>query len=279
MKTLLLISIIAAIGIGIVLTAFGLLHYQDLYIQNCEAEGGSMTGILRCTKVWTDFATEEDMLADLYKNKHYEIRITGMKDVYLVGEPYSFSYVLSGYGNPCGQKKVTFPDQNGDTVGVMSSSSCIDSPMTEFVYDAEKETGTKYGNTGIKNPSTYNVAVEFERGIIEPTQGGYTFHVVEMICGGNNTKANAQCFVESYDSCKSAYTTQQFLTEKGGIVSVRAVVESWNDCQLRVYTENSLGEHTQFHGIHSTCENVSINEDLLNFENCNNADYPPILLS
>lgn len=276
MKTLLLVSIITAIGI--VLAVLGLSYYQDLYVQNCEAEGGFMTGFLSCTKIIENFATKEDMLADLYKNKHYEIKITGMKDVYLVGEPYSFSYVLSGYGNPCGQKKIIFPDQNGDTMGVISSSSCIDSPMTEFVYDAEKEMGIKYGNTGIKNPGTYNIGVEFERGIMEPTQGGYTFHVVEQICNENNTKANAQCFVESYNSCKSAYTTQQFPVENDGIVSLVAIVESWNDCQLRVYTENSLGEHTEFNGIRSTCQNVSVKENSLNFEDCNNADYPAILL-
>jgi len=34
---------------------------------------------------------------ELPTTEHYEIEITGMKDVYLVGEPYSFSYILSGY--------------------------------------------------------------------------------------------------------------------------------------------------------------------------------------
>ncbi len=58
MKTLLLVSIIVAIGIGIVLAALGIWHYRDAYIQNCEAEGGSMTGFLRCTVVIEDFATE-----------------------------------------------------------------------------------------------------------------------------------------------------------------------------------------------------------------------------
>ena len=279
MKTTLLVLIIVAIIIGIIFSILGIFHYRDAYVQNCEAGGGFMTGFLSCTKIIEDFATKDGMLADLYKNKHYEIKITGMKDVYLVGEPYSFSYVLSGYGNPCGQKKIIFPDQNGDTMGVVSSSSCIDSPMTEFVYDAEKETGTKYGNTGIKKPGIYNIGVEFERGIMEPTQGGHTFHVVETICNENNAKTNAQCFAESYNSCKSAYITQQFPADDGGMVSLVAVIESWNDCQLRVYTENSLGAHTLFHGVRSICEKISIGEDSLNFENCNNANYPSILLN
>lgn len=68
MKTILLVSIIVAIGIGIVLAVLGLLHYQDLYMQNCDAEGGSMTGFLSCTKIISDFATEEAMLIDHYKD-------------------------------------------------------------------------------------------------------------------------------------------------------------------------------------------------------------------
>ena len=44
-----------------------------------------------------------------FKEEHYEIEITGMKDVYLVGEQYDFSYIISGYGHSCGSKTVTFP--------------------------------------------------------------------------------------------------------------------------------------------------------------------------
>jgi len=212
------------------------------------------------------------------KKQHYEIKVTGMKDVYLVGEKYDFSYILSGYGNPCGYSKITFPDQNGDTVQIVSSSSCFaNTPMKEFVLDFQKN-DTTYGHVGIKNPGTYAIGVEFERSAtFEPTQGGKSFHVVEKICDDSDSKAEAQCFAESFELCKSSYMSQQFFAENGGLVSLKAIIESWNDCQLRVYSENSLGEHTPFNGIRSVCENMTVNENSLNFENCNNADYPPIM--
>jgi hypothetical protein len=72
---------------------------------------------------------------------------------------------------------------------------------------------------------------------------------------------------------------EKFATENNGTIFLNAIVESWNNCQLVVYTENSLGEHTTFHGIRSVCSNVIINENSLNFENCNNADYPPIIFT
>lgn len=67
MKTLLLVSII--IGIGITLAISGIFYYQGIYTQNCESEGGFMTGFLSCTKIIEDFATEEGMLLDRYKDE------------------------------------------------------------------------------------------------------------------------------------------------------------------------------------------------------------------
>ncbi len=75
--------------------------------------------------------------------ENYSIEITGMKDVYLVGERYDFSYILSGYGHPCGSKTVTFPDSNGVIMTIASSASCIANlPMEMFVFDIQKERGT-----------------------------------------------------------------------------------------------------------------------------------------
>ena len=96
--------------------------------------------------------------------EHYEIEIIGLKDEYLVGEQYDFSYIISGYGNSCGSKTVTFPDQNGDTMGISSSASCIAGvPMEEFVFDIQKEYGTTYGHVELKNPGTYTVTVTFDK--------------------------------------------------------------------------------------------------------------------
>jgi hypothetical protein len=216
-----------------------------------------------------------------FKKEHYQIQITGMKNVYRVGERYDFSYIISGYGHECGPKKVIFPDENGDTTGIYSSSSCIANvPMKDFVFDAQKERGATFGHISLKKARHYIVAVEFEHGSgFEPTQKGHDFFVVENICNDiADSKRQAQCLSDSFDSCKSAYMTQSFSETNGGTVSVVAVVESWNDCHLTIYTENSLGEHTPYNGIRSTCKEMTVEEDALLFEGCNNADYPPIPL-
>jgi len=113
--------------------------------------------------------------------EHYAIEITGLKDVYIVGERYDFSYILSGYGHPCGGKTVTFPDSNGDTIASASSASCIANlPMGIFVFDIQKEQGTTYGHVEIKNPGTYTITVTFDKpSQYFPTTVSKEFRVVE----------------------------------------------------------------------------------------------------
>jgi len=96
--------------------------------------------------------------------EHYEIEITGMKDIYVIDEQFDFSYILSGYGYSCGGVEVSFPGQNGNIVGTYSSSSCIKGvPMEDFVLDVQKEYGTTYGHVKLQNPGTYVVTVTFDR--------------------------------------------------------------------------------------------------------------------
>ena len=113
--------------------------------------------------------------------EHYEIEIIGLNDVYLVGERYDFSYIISGYGNSCGSKSVTFPDSNGDTIGSASSASCIANlPMGMFVFDIQKEYGTTFGHIELKNPGTYTVTVTFDRpSQYLPTTVSKEFRVME----------------------------------------------------------------------------------------------------
>jgi len=151
-------------------------------------------------------------------------------------------------------------------------------PKTKFVIDSKNEFNMK--DIEIKNPGRYNISVMFGQSTgIEPTQAFDEFHVVEKICNDSNLKDRSHCFVKSYESCESAYMTQQFTTENGDTISLTAVVESWYNCTIRVYTENSRGEHSPFNGIRSICENIIINENSMNFEKCNNVDYPPIMFT
>jgi len=114
--------------------------------------------------------------------EHYSIEITGMKDVYRIGEQYDFSYIISGYGYSCGSKKITFPDQNGNTMMIIDSSSCMaESPMKGFVYDTEKELLTTSVHGTIKIPGIYNVTITFDRPSQEfPTTAIKEFRVVDM---------------------------------------------------------------------------------------------------
>ena len=215
----------------------------------------------------------------LFKEEYYDIKIVGMNDVYLVGEPYSFSYVLSGYGSSCGSKNVFFIDKDGNGIEEFSRALCdADIPMRDFMFDLHEEQGKTYGNVGIIVPGRYTVVVTLN---YTPVQDAHQFVVVEKNCDNMiNDMTKAQCFAESYESCESAYMTQQFTSkEDNGNVLLVATVESWNDCKIIVHTENSRGGHSQFNGIVSSCDDISVNEDSLIFERCNNADYPPIIFA
>jgi len=99
-----------------------------------------------------------------FREEHYSIEITGMKDIYRIGEQYDFSYIISGYGYSCGSKEITFPDQNGNTMKIISSSSCIAGvPMKEFVIDSQKEYDMTSVHGTIKIPGIYNVIIAFDR--------------------------------------------------------------------------------------------------------------------
>ncbi len=116
-----------------------------------------------------------------FEKEYYEINITGLKDVYRVGEPYSFSYTISGYGYSCGDREITYPDENGDTMTMATSASCIAGvSMKEFVFDIQKEQGTTYGHIKLKNPGTYTVTVTFDRSSQDsPTTASKELRVIE----------------------------------------------------------------------------------------------------
>lgn len=126
MKTLLLVSII--IVIGLVFAISGIFYYRDIYTQNCEAEGGSMTGFLSCIKVYRDFdtpITDFDMASKnltktilssaSYSDKIYAIKmavgqsneefskivLTDLKSDYTDGEKITFGLPTFGYYNWC----------------------------------------------------------------------------------------------------------------------------------------------------------------------------------
>lgn len=216
---------------------------------------------------------------ELSSTEHYEIEITGLKDVYLVGEPYSFSYTITGYGYPCATRKITYPDENGDTEIVSMYVQCVANVPKEKFEIKHPEGAKILGNTGIKNPGNYGVSVSFEKSTsIEPnTTSGKEFHVVEKICNDQNPKDKAQCFTDAFNSCTSAYIELVLPTGEGDGIFVTGVVESWNDCKLRVYTDHSQDRYKgDTYEIRSICDLIILDGESITFQNCNNEDIPPL---
>ena len=211
-------------------------------------------------------------------DEHYDITISGLKDVYLINEPYFFSYTISGYGYSCADSEITYPDDNGNTVRNFIDADCnAGEPKTKFIISS---TDPNMKSIGIKNPGRYNVNVLFDKSPpahIEPTQSGKEFHVVEKICDDDNDKEKIQCFSDSFESCTSAYIKTNFSTVEGDPIYVIGVIESWYDCTLRVYldtTQDRYGGHST--GIlRSVCEDVVVAEDHWTITGCNNFDLPP----
>lgn len=214
-----------------------------------------------------------------FEKEHYEIDITGLKDVYLVGEPYSFSYTISGYGYSCADREVTYSDENGNTVRNNVDVNCnAGAPKTKFILDSKDESNVK--SIGIKNPGRYNVNILFDKSPstnFEPTQSGKEFNVVEKICNDSNPKDKVRCFSDSFDSCTSSYIKTDFSIGEGDSIYVIGIVESWYDCKLRVYLDTT---QDRFRGhstgvLRSICEDVIVKDDYWTITNCNNFDVPP----
>jgi hypothetical protein len=111
----------------------------------------------------------------------------------------------------------------------------------------------------------------------EPTQSGKEFHVVEKICNDKNPKYRAQCFADAFDSCTSSFAEFAFPTGEGDGILVTGIVESWNDCILRVYTDHTQDRYKgDSSGTRSICDSMMINDESIIFENCNNEEIPPL---
>ncbi|WP_428324366.1 hypothetical protein [Nitrosopumilus sp.] len=133
--------------------------------EECEIERRILAGISG-TRTFDPFERPSEIKPEFppIKEEHYSIEITGMKDIYRLGEQYDFSYIISGYGYSCGSKTVSFPDQTGEMIGIHSFGLCEpETMMKEFVFDVRKEQGTTFGHIALQNSGTYNVTVTFDK--------------------------------------------------------------------------------------------------------------------
>ncbi len=112
--------------------------------------------------------------------ERYAIEIIGLKDEYVLGEEYSFYFVISGYGHECAGINLSYPDKNGKLQGWGQEPLC-DSNL--IMHDFEINVTHRqelFGNIAIKNPGTYIVTVIFDQpNKYYPTIVTQEFRVVE----------------------------------------------------------------------------------------------------
>ncbi|MEK6614814.1 MAG: hypothetical protein AABZ32_01695 [Bacteroidota bacterium] len=128
----------------------------------------------------------------IIKPEHYDIEITGLQDTYLVGEPYSFSYILYGFGDSCGSICITFPINKTDSYGTGFIPSCLKTIQTDFVLDIKKTYGTTYGHIALQESGNYTVKVTFEKGANGPTVVTKSFLVVNAAPTNSDNTSDEQ---------------------------------------------------------------------------------------
>ncbi len=129
------------------------------------------------------FALGEEISHSMISGEeHYKIEIIGLKDEYSVGEKYSFSFVISGYGYSCANHQASYPDENGNIIHMGAEVLCApEKSMHEFKFNPLDGKGA-LGNTGIKKAGTYTITVTFEKpNKYYPTTISKEFRVVKPI--------------------------------------------------------------------------------------------------
>ncbi|HET9009525.1 MAG TPA: hypothetical protein VFN17_05345 [Nitrosarchaeum sp.] len=126
---------------------------------------------------FTGINGQEPML-QMVKPEHYTIEITGLKDTYLLGESFSFSYILSGFGSPCGGIHAVFPINKTTNGNDGFIPGCAKTIPTDFVLDAMKTYGRSYGNIALNEAGNYTVKISFEKPFDIGTRAEKSFTVI-----------------------------------------------------------------------------------------------------
>ena len=130
---------------------------------------------------------------------HYSLEIQGMKDVYNVGEEYSFYYTLSGFGHTCRSWIVSYPDHNGEIKKAGEALDCTRSTNKELSYDSRKDS-RMFTSQVPKIEGKYNVTVSLENlgsvihefRVVSDIQNDYELD--EALCmGGRGFIVNEEC--------------------------------------------------------------------------------------
>ena len=95
--------------------------------------------------------------------EHYEIEIVGLKDEYVLGEEYSFYFIISGYGHECAGINLSYPDENGKLHGWGQMPLCDPNLIKHDFEINSTDRQELFGDITIKNPGTYTVTVIFDQ--------------------------------------------------------------------------------------------------------------------
>ncbi len=143
-----------------------------------------MSFVLALGFIGTAFALNDESLYPtmIDFDEHYEIEIIELKDKYVLGEEYSFSFIISGYGHECAAYEVRYPDENGLIVGMGVEPICDPNiPLHEFEINYYADKGS-LGNAVIKNPGIYSVTITFDKpNKYFPTTSSKEFHIIEFM--------------------------------------------------------------------------------------------------
>ena len=153
--------------------------------------------------------------------EHYDIEIAGLKDRYSLDESYSFSYVLSGFGDSCGSIDVTYPTSETENVTMSSRGLCTENTPKEFVLDIQKERGTTFGHVKL-DPGKYFVKVEFKKNdIIVSETKGFTVKLPNAQKIDASVKPNyVKTFPLSFDDDSSTKSARDIIIDQEGYLYV-----------------------------------------------------------
>ncbi|MGY5147927.1 MAG: thermonuclease family protein [Candidatus Nitrosopumilus sp. bin_7KS] len=114
------------------------------------------------------------------KSEHYDIEIIGLKNQYKIGEKYSFTFIISGYGYACANYDAKYHDENGNVMVMGAEVLCEAKQRMNTFEINHAERKEMIGDIGIKKSGTYSVTVTFEKpNPYFPTSVTKTFEVVE----------------------------------------------------------------------------------------------------
>lgn len=228
MKTLLLISIIAVIGISLTTIVF---IYQ--YQQNCRVEGGSLVEPLTCDK------TNYELIMDLFQKKYAPQR----------------GSVIDRTDGAIFEMISIDPQANSMTLLIKENRNGPYSAEILCKYKSGKtERVTENILNYLENGGCFRADSSFEFAPETTVPSGGRIY---LDCNKKDSLPDMKCFVKSYQNCSPAKIQQTRYTVEGDYaMTIASVQENGTECMIHVIYESN--DRFGFSGTReSTCHNIS----------------------